>query len=148
MIVECICGQEFATTQKRLDSGRGKYCSKKCMYANRTRPSGLTYQKHKENPTSFKPGMTPHNKGRVPDASVSYRWRHTWVKKHKPRPEWCEWCRQNKAVHLANLSHEYKLELNDWAYLCRTCHYRYDRDSGAWGAATERFGRAAVQEGK
>jgi len=62
--VTCVCGVTFRTTPKRIASGRGKYCSKACAYANRTRPSGLTYNLTKENPTSFKPGHQPWNKGK------------------------------------------------------------------------------------
>jgi len=31
----------------------------------KNRPKGLVYKKHKENPTSFKKGLTPWNKGLV-----------------------------------------------------------------------------------
>lgn len=140
--VVCFCGVTFRTTRKRITSGRGKACSRTCSYANRTRPSGLTYQKHVENPTSFKPGHATWNKGQTPSEDVGYRARHNWVKKIKAKPSGCEWCAlETTDLHCANLSHEYKLELDDWAYLCRWCHFRYDRDSGAWGVATERFGK-------
>lgn len=48
------CGKE--------KSMKGIYC-KSCGYIHRKRPSGLTYIKHKENPTSFKKGSVPWNKG-------------------------------------------------------------------------------------
>lgn len=37
---------------------------------NRSRPKGLVYTKHKENPTSFKKGMTPWNKDKKLHYSV------------------------------------------------------------------------------
>lgn len=43
VMVICVCGTEFRTTPQRQAIGRGKFCSKKCMYANMVRPSGLTY---------------------------------------------------------------------------------------------------------
>jgi len=61
--VKCVCGKEFITGDWRIKAGRGKFCSKKCHYANMTRPSGLIYQKHKENPTSFKKGNITWNSG-------------------------------------------------------------------------------------
>jgi hypothetical protein len=43
-------------------SDKGSYC-KVCGYKHRVRPKGLLYIKHKENPTSFKKGQVPWNKG-------------------------------------------------------------------------------------
>ena len=54
MIVACICGAEFTTYPARIADGRGKYCSKKCGYKNRTRPVGLTYNIVTENRSWFK----------------------------------------------------------------------------------------------
>jgi hypothetical protein len=59
----CACGKEFDTYDYLLKRGRGKYCCKKCMYENMSRPKGLIYKKHKENPTSFKKGNKPWNTG-------------------------------------------------------------------------------------
>ena len=50
-------------------SRKGLYC-KACGYKHRTRPSGLKYIRHKENPTSFKKGHIPWHtgkKGLLPD---------------------------------------------------------------------------------
>jgi len=62
MIKICPCGKEFYI-QKHLKQ-RKKYCSKKCFYKYRKRPSGLKYNLVKENPTSFKKGLIPWNKGK------------------------------------------------------------------------------------
>ena len=43
-------------------SRKGIYC-KNCGYKHRTRPTGLRYVLHKENPTSFKKGHVSWNKG-------------------------------------------------------------------------------------
>lgn len=45
-----------------IKSQKGNYC-KPCGYKHRKRPSGLKYNLVKDNPTSFKKGMTPWNKG-------------------------------------------------------------------------------------
>jgi hypothetical protein len=63
--VKCPCGVEFEVLKNRYDSGRGRRCSKACQYRYATRPSGLTYVLTKENPTSFKAGAVPWNKGTV-----------------------------------------------------------------------------------
>lgn len=46
----------------KIKSNKGLYC-KKCGYKHRIRPRGLKYILVKKNPTSFKKGMTPWNKG-------------------------------------------------------------------------------------
>jgi hypothetical protein len=43
-------------------------------------------------------------------------------------------------THWANLSHEYRRDLEDYREMCQKCHFRYDRESGAWGLATVKFG--------
>jgi hypothetical protein len=54
--VICPCGKKFTTIPSRIAIGRGIYCCKACMYKYSIRPNGLKYEKHKENPTSFKKG--------------------------------------------------------------------------------------------
>lgn len=150
--VTCPCGASFATTSGRLEEGRGRYCQKACMYRFRTRPTGLKYQKHKENPTSFKPGRAglsgehhPNWKG----GEVGYRQLHDWVRANLGRPSACLVCgatTDDRLIEWANVSHEYLRDLSDWAPLCRFCHR--DHDSGpARGAATRKYG-SAVREGR
>ena len=45
--------------QWQVKAGKGKYCSKPCMYKFRQRPSGLTYEIKAENVGWFKPGHHP-----------------------------------------------------------------------------------------
>lgn len=72
--VTCPCGNEMMIALSRHRSGRGKYCSRKCMYMYRVRPRNLTYEikttnsgwfkpGHNPNKTSFKPGHKTWNKG-------------------------------------------------------------------------------------
>jgi hypothetical protein len=63
IVIVCPCGTEFETKQHRIDAGRGKYCSKRCMYQYMKRPSGLKYDIVKENPAWLKPGHETWNKG-------------------------------------------------------------------------------------
>ena len=51
---------------------------------------------------------------------------HRWVRKHKPQPSLCETCNKRISYDLANISQEYKMDLNDWEYLCRSCHMKSD----------------------
>jgi len=168
MIVQCKCGNEFKTTEKRLASGRGKFCSRECKYKYRIRPTGLKYNLVKENPTSFKGGHSPWNKGtkglvksnsgsiktgqrlspetefkkgQIPlnwkGNKVGYHALHAWVRRHKGKANKCIKCGANDNVQWANISREYKRELNDYMELCGKCHRHYDKDK--LGIATKKF---------
>lgn len=53
---------------------------------------------------------------------VGYVALHNWVRRHKPKPIFCERCNINKPYDLANISGEYKRDINDFEWLCRSCH--------------------------
>ncbi len=43
VIVNCIvCDRELATTAKRQQDGRGKYCSRKCLHISQRKPKVIT----------------------------------------------------------------------------------------------------------
>ena len=56
---------------------------------------------------------------------VSYTHIHTWINRHKEKKE-CEFCGAIYNLDMANISGEYKRDVNDWKVLCRKCHARYD----------------------
>lgn len=142
----CLCGTGFHVAPWQIRQGRGKYCSKKCMYTYRKRPSGLKYDLKVENKgwiqkgqrlspeTEFQLGELPHNfKG---DA-VGYAALHDWVRRHRGSPQMCEHCSGTKKVQWANKSGEYNRDLSDWLELCYWCHRKYDRKM--WGRIKEVF---------
>jgi|SRR6185503_18005070 len=51
---------------------------------------------------------------------------HTWIKKRLKKPLECYDCNLIKPLDLANISQEYKRDLNDWEWLCRSCHMKKD----------------------
>lgn len=57
---------------------------------------------------------------------VGYWALHEWVRDHKPKPLSCEICGKIKKLEIANISQQYKRDLNDWEWLCRRCHMRKD----------------------
>lgn len=143
-LITCPCGVDFETFASRISHGRGRYCSRPCMYRYRVRPKGLKYQLVKDNPTSFRPGNEPWDKGlHRPDKYVenpTYSSIHHWVRKWAIDPGCCEQCDSTVDLHWSNKSGDYLRDLNDWQRLCRTCHIRYDRETGIWGKATAKFG--------
>ncbi len=52
---------------------------------------------------------------------------HEWIGNHKPKPKFCEICKKNKPYDLANISQEYKRDINDFRWLCRSCHSKEHR---------------------
>lgn len=55
---------------------------------------------------------------------------HQWVRRNKSKSNFCENCKENKNkfkfLDLANISGEYKRDVNDYKWLCRSCHMRED----------------------
>jgi len=42
------------------------------------------------------------------------------------KPKKCEHCKEEKKLEMANKSRKYKRSLNDWLWLCKRCHFKYD----------------------
>jgi len=57
---------------------------------------------------------------------VSYVNLHTWVKRHKPKPELCENYKKTQPYDLANISGDYKRDIDDFKWICRYCHMKED----------------------
>ncbi len=79
--------------------------------------------------TQFKKGqnMGENNSQWVGD-KVSYRALHTWIKTRLSKPLGCNHCGEIKPLDLANKSQQYKRELDDWLWLCKKCHMKYDKE--------------------
>ncbi len=53
---------------------------------------------------------------------VSVKALHDYIKYHLAKPEKCQLCYQVKKLDLANISQNYKRDLNDWEWIYRKCH--------------------------
>lgn len=62
--------------------------------------------------------------------NVSYAGLHDFIKFNKSKSEICENCKKKKKVDLSNLSQKYTRDLNDWKWLCRSCHMKFDFKCG------------------
>jgi len=52
---------------------------------------------------------------------------HDWVKRRKPKLEYCERCgKVNCWIDLSNNSGNYLRDVNDYEWLCRSCHRKKD----------------------
>lgn len=59
--------------------------------------------------------------------TVRYSGLHMWVHRNKPKPDVCGICNKKKPLEAANISGEYKRDINDFQWLCHKCHITNDR---------------------
>lgn len=57
---------------------------------------------------------------------VGYSGVHSWIKRRKPKPLFCECCGNIQPFDLANISNEYKRDVDDFRWVCRKCHMEED----------------------
>jgi hypothetical protein len=55
---------------------------------------------------------------------------HEWIGNHKPKLKICEHCKNKKPLELANISGKYLRNIDDYKWLCRSCHEKYDFENG------------------
>ena len=89
--------------------------------------------------TEFKKGYIPWIKGReMPKGETAYHWKgnnvgysalHKWIIGLFGKPNICWNCGDENAVGYdwANIGIEYKRDINDWARLCKKCHWKLDQ---------------------
>lgn len=51
---------------------------------------------------------------------------HEWIISRKPKTQLCENCKKVTPKDLANISGKYKRDVNDFKWLCRSCHMKED----------------------
>ena len=54
---------------------------------------------------------------------------HRWIKRRLSKPDRCQMCDKIKRLDLSNISGNYLMDLNDWQWLCKVCHKRFDHGS-------------------
>lgn len=113
-----VCGAVF----RAKPSAKRKYCSLDCVYAT----------------TRGAPNRNSQWKGN----NVGYKALHIWVSRWLGKPSKCEDCgtTEAKKFEWANISKEYKRDLDDWKRLCHPCHIKFD-DSINKGVLTKKLNR-------
>lgn len=151
------CGKTYLVRRKRHEAGRGRYCSPECRDTAPRSKRGK-YTKHKDNPTSIKPGqhLSPGTEfqsgqdawnkgvpsGRVPPNAfqpapvITYSALHAELRRQRG-PASAHDCAHADGtckgpMNWANVSGEYQ-DLDDFLPLCQSHHVRLDRASGRWG---------------
>jgi len=64
---------------------------------------------------------------------VGYDSLHEWIRNHKLKPNLCGECKKKKPYDLANISGKYKRDIDDFEWLCRSCHMKRDYKNGVRG---------------
>ena len=83
------------------------------------------FQSGKNNPMYGRFGAANPNYGNIKEKVTMPRL-HEWVRRYKQKPNVCEECKVRKPFDLANISGEYKRDINDFRWLCRSCHMKSD----------------------
>jgi len=128
---ECIdCEKIIYYTSIRCASCATIFNFKKYGVSDETRKKISLARKGKKMPEHLKKKLSeerdsagnPNWKG----DKVGFKALHTWIKGHKLKPKFCEICKVKPPFELANLSGEYKRDINDFIWVCRKCHMEND----------------------
>jgi NUMOD3 motif len=78
--------------------------------------------------TEFKKGENAGDKSKNwKGDDAGYFALHDWVRTHKPKVRGCEKCNKEEKLEIANIkNHHYTRMLDDYQWLCRSCHRQLD----------------------
>lgn len=102
---------------------------RKQPWAKYNLPNRIGY-KHTE---ETKEKMRGANNKKWKGENVGYFALHHWVNRHKGKAQICTFCHKRgkgRSIHWANISHQYKRDLNDYFSLCVSCHKEHDKKGG------------------
>ena len=63
---------------------------------------------------------------------VGYGGLHGFIRRRLPKPEKCPKCNKKGKMEIANITGVYDRNLDNWRYLCRKCHFDFDRTRGQY----------------
>lgn len=143
-----VCEKQFKVSPYYAKRGQ-KCCSRTCGHA--LREKAVPWNKglkgiHLSPKTEWKSGHVPQGsvlfeKGHVPwnygknegraawfykDRELEYKALHKRINRKLRDVYNCQWCGAGGVLHCANLSGNYLEDLDDWAKVCVSCHYKYD----------------------
>lgn len=97
----------------------------------------LAKKREWQNP-EFRKRMSEAHKGKFGEKSSNWKGDiakqsalHRWLRKHKPKSQFCEFCGKEKdkntKLELANIkNHNYTRNLYEWKWVHRSCHRKFD----------------------
>lgn len=140
------CGRKGNAKPSVVKTGRKKYCSFECKHqGQRIAMTGREFTwGHKiglaqigrqySEETLVKMSQVKLGKrnpmwtGKAVPINAHYTKVHRWIIKELGKPQFCQNCgdQEKGRYEWANVSHDYKYEISDWARLCPRCHRNYD----------------------
>lgn len=67
---------------------------------------------------------------------------HEWIRNHKSKSKFCKKCGKiTDKLELSNISGKYKRNINDFEWLCRSCHSKLHRGNIKWHNQIFKFRR-------
>lgn len=113
------CGKEFDYIRNTK-----RFCNKKC----KSRKLDLCKCGRKKLITSHHCKYC-HKGFNVPNFlgdKIGYKSLHSWIKRNKPKTEFCEICHKKGPKEVSNVSGKYKRNINDYRWVCISCHRIFD----------------------
>ena len=120
LIVKCkFCSKRILDKPSKLKNR--KFCSSSCSSKGRKKII-YTLERNRKIGLS-KMGDKNHMWN---GDNVGYNTLHEWIRRHKKKRILCECCNIQNSFDLANISGDYKRDINDFEWLCRSCHMKKD----------------------
>lgn len=87
--------------------------------------------KHQSPNNEFKKGQNAGEKSHAwKGDDIGYRALHYWINRHKSKSLLCENCKNGqRKLEAANISGQYKRDVNDFKWLCHRCHVIEDKNN-------------------
>jgi len=86
----------------------------------------LGYKWSEERKIDFISSRTGNNHPMWKGDKVKYKPLHAWVRRHLPKPDLCVICKITEPNEVSNISGKYLRDLNDYRWLCWSCHRKMD----------------------
>ena len=106
----------------------------KAMLGKKSRLGSIQSEETKE-----KIRNSPYHKNFGRKGAKNYNWKgddvkygslHTWIKNNFLAFDMCDLCGTRlKTLEWSNKDHKYSRKREDWQFVCRSCHRRYDNDN-------------------
>ena len=119
--ISTILNRKFHSVCKKIYSlNLSKELMNKYQTANKKHQREIVIQNDKKRKNEKHPLWKGDN--------VGYEALHAWIKRHKYKTCFCEKCLSfNMRLDLANISGQYKRDVNDFEWLCEKCHIYKDK---------------------
>lgn len=131
-----LCSKSFYVPDCRRDR---RYCSRKCSFIRRWQNGefkdlnkNTTWETRERKRLSMLGKNKGSKHGLWKGNAAGYSAVHRWVRRNKPKPDYCEICHKRADVDLANITGVYKRDFNNWMYQCHECHMQWHYDNTRW----------------